>query len=201
VEFMCQFCSDRLRMKDRISWTDRLYYRSAKSQPSYLLPVALLLPSAASFSPAGQSGNGQPHRPLNLWVLAALLVNALGLTLLENLLHTAGDSIFARIALVTYLIGATVVVVAELSYIHNREWVYPQIVFHVVLAFLAQAVFGAALLQTGLVAGWAGWAGWATIIWNLVWLVILAIASPRNMYIPVLHHVAPLVIGIALLLG
>lgn len=113
-------------------------------------------------------------------------------------MRAAGDLIFGRLALVTYLIGATVVVVAELSYLHNREWVYPQIVFHVVLAFLAQAVFGVALLQTGLVAGWAGW---ATIIWNLVWLLILVIASPRNMYFPALHHVAPLVIGIALLLG
>jgi hypothetical protein len=132
------------------------------------------------------------------WVLAALMVNILGLTLLENLLHTEGDSIFAQVALVAYLIGGTVLVVAELSYIHNREWVYPQIVFHVVLAFLAQAAFGAALLQTELVAEWAGW---ATIIWNIAWLVILVIASPHNMYFPVLHHVAPLVIGIALLLG
>jgi len=82
------------------------------------------------------------------------------------------------------------------AYLHNREWVYPQIVFHVVLAFLAQAAFGAALLRTGLVAGWVGW---ATILWNLAWLVVLAIVSPRNMYFPVLHHVAPLLIGIALL--
>ena len=132
------------------------------------------------------------------WVLAALLVNVLGLALLENLLHAGGNSSFARIALVTYLIGVTVVVVAELSYLHNQEWVYPQIVFHVVLAFLAQTAFGVALLQTSLVPSWAGW---ATIIWNLAWLVILAIASPRNMYFPALHHVAPLVIGIALLLG
>jgi hypothetical protein len=98
---------------------------------------------------------------------------------------------------VIYLIGAVVVVVAELSYLHNREWVYPQIVFHVVVAFLAQAAFGAALLQTGLVASWAGW---TTIMWNLAWLLVLAIVSPRNMYFPALHHVAPLIIGIALLM-
>jgi hypothetical protein len=131
------------------------------------------------------------------FVLAALLVNVLGLVLLEDLLRAAGDSIIARLALVIYLIGAVVVVVAELSYLHNREWVYPQIVFHVVVAFLAQAAFGAALLQTGLVASWAGW---TTIMWNLAWLLVLAIVSPRNMYFPALHHVAPLIIGIALLM-
>jgi hypothetical protein len=106
------------------------------------------------------------------FVLAALLVNVLRLALLEDLLRAAGDFTIARLALVTYLIGAAVVAVAELSYLHNREWVYPQIVFHVVVAFLVQAAFGVALLQTGLVASWAGW---ATIIWNLAWLLILLI--------------------------
>jgi hypothetical protein len=132
------------------------------------------------------------------FVLAALLINILGLVLLEDLLHAAGESIISRLALVTYLIGAVVVVVAEMTYLDNREWVYPQIVLHVVLAFLAQAAFGAALLRTGLTASWAGW---MTIIWNLAWLIVLAIISPRNMYFPALHHAAPLIIGIALLIG
>lgn len=83
-----------------------------------------------------------------------------------------------------------------MSYLNNREWVYSQIVLYVVLAFLAQAAFGVALLRTGLVAGWAGW---ATIIWNLVWLIVLPIATPRDMYFPALQHTAPLIIGVALL--
>lgn len=132
------------------------------------------------------------------FVITALLVNILGLTLLEDLLAIAGASIIARLALVTYLVGAVVVMVAEMTYLHNREWVYPQIVLHVVLAFLAQAAFGVALLETGLVPTWASW---TTIIWNLAWLVSLVIISPRNMYFPALHHVAPLIIGIALLVG
>lgn len=146
--------------------------------------------------PAGQT-------PLYLrwergFVVAALLVNILGLVLLNDLLRAAGDSVISLPALVTYIIGAVVVMVAEMTYLHNREWVYPQIVFHVVLAFLAQAAFGVALLQTGLVASWAGW---ATIIWNLAWLAVLAVISRRNMYFPALHHVAPLMIGFALLAG
>lgn len=130
------------------------------------------------------------------FVIAALMINVLGLVLLDDMLRAAGELILSRLALVTYLIGAVVIVVAEMTYLHNREWVYPQIVFHVVVAFLAQAAFGAALLQTGLVASWAGW---VTIIWNLTWLAVLAIVSPRNMYFPALHHVAPLIIGIVLL--
>lgn len=132
------------------------------------------------------------------FVVAALLINVLGLALLEDLLGAAGEALISRLALVSYLIGAVVVIVAEMSYLHNRDWVYPSIVFHVVVAFLAQAAFGAALLQTGLVASWVGW---VTIIWNLAWLIVLAIISPRNIYFPALHHIAPLIIGIALLLG
>lgn len=132
------------------------------------------------------------------FVLTALLVNVLGLALLEDMLRTAGEPIIARLALITYLIAVVVVVVAELAYLHNREWIFPSIVFHVVVAFLAQAAFGVSLLQTGLVASWVGW---ATIIWNIAWLIVLVIASPRNVYFPVLHHVAPLIIGIALLVG
>lgn len=131
------------------------------------------------------------------FVIAALLINVLGFVLLEDMLSAGGESIISRLALVSYLIGAVVVIVAEMAYLHNQEWVYPNVVFHVVVTFLAQAAFGVALLQTGLVALWAAW---ATIIWNLACLVVLALVSPHNMYFPALHHVAPLIIGIALLI-
>ncbi len=130
------------------------------------------------------------------FVILAVVVTALGLVLLEDLLGAAGDPIVARLALVTYLVGAVVVVVAETSFLNDRDWIYTQIVLYVVLAFLAQAAFGFSLLRTGLVASWVGW---ATIAWNLFWLIVLPLASPRDIYYPVLHHTAPLVIGIALL--
>lgn len=130
------------------------------------------------------------------FVIGGILFTALGLSLLEDMLHTAGDSFLSRLGLVMYLSGAVVVLIAETSYLSNRDWVYPQIVLYVILAFLAQVVFGAALLQTELVAAWVGW---VTILWNLAWLIGLLIFSRRNIYFPALHHVAPLVIGIALL--
>ena len=130
------------------------------------------------------------------FIIAAVLVSVLGLVLLEGILRVAGDPIIARLGMVTYLVGAVIVVVAETSFLSKQEWVYEQVVVYVVLALVAQAAFGVALLQTGLVPGWIGW---ATIIWNLGWLIVLPITSPGNIYFPALHYAAPLMIGIALL--
>jgi hypothetical protein len=131
-------------------------------------------------------------------VIAALLIVLLGLALLERMLEAAGNMILPPLAMATFLTGAILAVVAESSFFSTKEWPYALLVIFVVLAFLAQAAFGAALLQTGLVPGWAGW---ATVIWNLAWLVILPIARPNNIYYPWLHYVAPLLIGILPLTG
>jgi hypothetical protein len=130
------------------------------------------------------------------FVMAAVLAMVLGLVLLERMLEAAGDTILAPLAMVTFLIGAVIVIVAETLQLSGQESVYSPIVVYVVLAFLAQAVFGVSLLRTGLLPGWVGW---ATVIWNLAWLVALPILSPRDIYYPALHHAAPLMIGIALL--
>lgn len=130
------------------------------------------------------------------FVIVAVLATVLGLALLEDMLQAAGGSVLARLGMLAYLVGAVVVVVAETAYLGKRDWIYPQIVLYVVLAFLGQAAFGAALLRTGLVAAWAGW---ATVIWNMGWLFVMLIVRPNDIYFPVLHHVAPLIIGIALL--
>lgn len=142
---------------------------------------------------------GQTYRYL-LWersfVIAALLTAVLGLSLLERMLEAAGDQIMAPTGMVILLIGAGVVIFAETFFISRQEWIYAPVVAYVVLAFLAQAAFGAALLRTGLLPGWVGW---AAILWNLGWLVVLPLARPKDMYYPWLHYVAPLLIGIALL--
>jgi hypothetical protein len=130
------------------------------------------------------------------FVIAATLATVLGLALLGDLLRDAGDAVSARLGVVTYAVGATLVLVAETTYLIKREWNYAQIVLYVILAFLAQAVLGVALLQTGLVAGWVGW---TSVLWNLACLLVMAIVRPRDVYFPALHFVAPLVIGLALI--
>jgi hypothetical protein len=146
--------------------------------------------------PAGQT---QTHL---VWerglVIAAALINLMGFVALESLLHGAGDVVIGRLALSVTLIATAVLLTAEGSFLGSHNWVYPQIVIYVALAFLAQAAFGVALLRTGIVPGWAGW---ATIAWNLGWLAILPFASPKDIYYPALHHAAPLLIGIILLLS
>src|SRR5262249_4888723 len=71
-------------------------------------------------------------------VIAAVVVNVLGLTLLEDILRAAGDSFLTRLGIVAYGFGAVIVVVAETSFISKREWNYAQVVLYVVLAFLGQ---------------------------------------------------------------
>jgi hypothetical protein len=87
------------------------------------------------------------------FIIAAVLATVLGLALLEDILRAPGGIVLARLGMMTYLVGAVVVMVAETAFVGKREWNYPQIVVYVVLAFLAQAAFEA-LLRTGLVAGW-----------------------------------------------
>ena len=144
---------------------------------------------------------GKTHRYF-LWergfVIAALLVVVLGLNLLEGMLKVAGDRILAPSGMVLLLVGAAAVIFSETFFISRQEWIYAPTVVFVILAFLAQAVFGAALLRTSLLPGWIGW---ATILWNLGWLIVLPIARPKDMYYPWLHYVAPLLIGIGLLIG
>ncbi len=98
------------------------------------------------------------------FVIAALLANVLGLVLLDDVLAAGGVALLARIGTVTYLMGAAVVLVAESAFVGKQEWNYAQVVLYVVLAFLAQACIGAALLNSGLVAAWVAW---AVILWNI----------------------------------
>jgi hypothetical protein len=129
-------------------------------------------------------------------VIAALVVLILGFALLERILETAGETILAPLAMLTFFMGAVLILVAESLALSRHDFPYAPTVVYIVLAFLSQAAFGAALLRSGLLPGYIGW---TTIIWNLAWLVILPIARPQNMYYPWLHHIAPLLIGLGLL--
>ena len=130
------------------------------------------------------------------FVILPTILTVLGLVLLADLLRAAGDTYLAQLGMVTYLFGAGLVVVAETRFLHDGDWNNPQVVTFVVLALLAQAAIGTALLQTALLPTWVGW---TTVIWNLGYLLIIAVVRPREVYYPAIHCVAPLVIGIALM--
>ncbi len=131
------------------------------------------------------------------FIMGSVILTAIGLMLFEGYLQSTNGYVLARAGATTYLIGAIFIVAAEaLTLNPGPQNLYPLIVLSVVLALLAQALVGAALLQAGLLPAWVGW---VTILWNITWLVILPLTSPRDMYYPILHHIMPLVIGIALL--
>ena len=161
------------------------------------LPGGLLYTGRAIFKwPAAQSQNSLYWE--RGFVMAAILVAALGFVLLERLLGAAGEQILAPLGLTVFLTGTILVLAAETFGLDRQQMIHAPIVAFVVLAFLGQAAFGAAILRTGFLPGWVGW---ATVIWNLAWLVILPIARPQDIYYPWLHYVAPLMIGITLLAG
>ena len=130
------------------------------------------------------------------FVIAALLATLLSFTKFRKVLEAAGDDILASMALVLFLVAVVLAVVAETLSFPRDNIAYPPIVAYVILSFLGQAIFGVAILCTGLLPGWVGW---VAVIWNLATLVFLIIARPQDMYYPWLHYIAPLLMGIALL--
>ena len=130
--------------------------------------------------------------------MGAVVITALGLAALSAILSGAhGDALVpARLATVIYAIATVLLLIGEASGLRSERPPYALIVAYVVLAFLAQAAFGALLVRTRFLPAWIGW---ATVVWNLGWLVVLPIITPGDIYFPVLHHPIPLLVGIALL--
>ena len=152
------------------------------------------------FIRGGTSGGVTPSHAHLVWersfLMAAVVLTAIGLVLLEGHLQNTDGRVLARAGATAYLFGGILVVAAEALNLNPGQNTYALIVIYVVLALLAQAAIGSALLQSGLLPTWIGW---VTILWNIAWLVVLPVTSPRDIYYPILHHLMPLLIGIALL--
>ncbi|MCC6630001.1 MAG: hypothetical protein IT340_21700 [Chloroflexi bacterium] len=171
---------------------------------------ALLASSFVIFVPGGlmfAARNGMAGQPAPTvayfvlergFVMAAVVVTALGLAALAALVGAAqADALVpAWLAAATYAVASVLVLVSEAALVRGGRFPDGLIIAYVILAFFAQAAFGAILLWTGFLPAWIGW---VAIAWNIAWPVLLPILTPRDIYFPVLHHVIPLVIGIALL--
>jgi hypothetical protein len=149
----------------------------------------------------GASGGSPPSPAYYLWersfIMAAVILTAIGFVLLEGQLQNTSSRVWARAGATAYLIAGILGIAAEaLELTWRGQSFYPLIVVYVVLAFLAQLAIGGSLLQVGSVAAWLGW---VTILWNIAWLVVLPLTTSRDIYFPVLHHVMPLLVGSALL--
>jgi hypothetical protein len=164
-----------------------------------VLGFFVFLPGGVMFMLRGGTRGGAPPTPVyfvweRTWVMAAVVVSTLGVVLLAAVLQSTGGRALAAAGATAYLIAGILLVAAEALRLRmDGETVYPLVVVYVVLAFLSQAAAGGALLQSGTLPAWIGW---ATIVWNLTCLVLLPLATPKDIYFPVMHHVMPLVIGI-----
>ena len=130
-------------------------------------------------------------------ILSGVILIAIGFILLQSAFQNTAGAILANIGATAYFFGGVLLVAAEaLMLTLGYEKVVGLINIYVGMAFLAEAIIGGALIQSGLLAAWIGW---VIILWNIAWLIVLPILSRRDIYYPILHYVMPLMIGIALL--
>jgi len=149
---------------------------------------------------SGVRGGPPPTHAYFVWerslIMAAVVLTAIGLVLLEGSLENTDGSVLARMGATAYLFGGVLWVIGEASSLTpGSDSSGSLFAASFVLAFLAQSAIGASLLQTELTPAWVGW---ATMVWNLGWLGLGAITRGK-VWIPMLPHLMPFVIGIALL--
>lgn len=132
------------------------------------------------------------------FIMAAVILTAIGLVLLKEHLTAGPAHAWVLVGAHVYLFGAILIVTAEALGLSGMDASRALVVMYVVLALVGQVAVGIAIVRSGTLPGFLGW---ATIVWNVSWLIHLPFASPSQVYVPVLHHVMPLAIGIVLLFG
>ena len=131
-----------------------------------------------------------------IFIVAAVILTALGFVLLEAALSDDSSRVLAKLGATAYLIGAMLITTGELLGLNLGGDVREFGPVYVVISFLAQACIGGAILLSGIAPTWIGW---TALVWSTGWLVLLPVVSPIGIYFPVLHHIVPLVLGVALL--
>ena len=169
--------------------------------------VAILAGSAMYWARGGLRGGAPPNHRYHVWersfIMAAVVLTAVGLVLLADLLQPTAGGPLARAGAVGYLLAAVLVVTAEATTVGqgvSQDWseqLWSLAVAYVVVALVAQAVVGSSLVVAGLLPWWIGW---ATVAWNIGFLVVYLVKR-GDIYTPAVHHLMPFVIGVALLIG
>ena len=154
----------------------------------------------------------------NRGIVAGVLLTAVGLGGLTALLREAGDRLLGQTGLLLFALGVTFWVV-ELAFRLSvtvwaaetasssvappaffeplQRWMGTLFFLYMLLAYLATAVYGSALLQTALLPAWVGWVMLGA---GLFGALSFATGLPTLFSIPAGVQLAPLLIGIALLL-
>lgn len=132
------------------------------------------------------------------FIVTAVILSAIGFLVLADAFADPNERALAKIGAAGYFFAAILLVAGEtLAFTIGWEKVSALIGVYVFMAFLSTAFIGAALVKSQMIFAWIGW---ITIIWNLGWPLAFLIAGMVNAsYFPILHHIVPFVIGIALL--
>lgn len=158
------------------------------------------------------------------WWAAGSVLNVLGFGLLAVIMNQAGGSLPGEAASLTFLMAALLWIVAmayrmsiepgvtnaddDSSKLPNwfkpiETWIIFIMLFYMGLGYFAIALLGWALLQSAILPGWIGW---LTLLFGAA--LALSIVSNRPRYpgtdfsiagLPILLHLMPLIIGVALL--
>ena len=153
----------------------------------------------------------------NRGIVAGVLLTAVGLGGLTALLREAGDGLLGQTGLLFFALGVTFWII-ELAFRLSvtvwaaetaassgappaffeplQHWMGTLFFLYMALAYLGTAVYGGALLQTAMLPAWVGW---VTLGAGLFGALSFATGLPTIFTIPAGVHLAPLVIGIALL--
>lgn len=131
-------------------------------------------------------------------IMTAVVLTMLGLLLLAEHLGATEGRVPARAGAYLYLTAGALILTAEALGLSQWDRSYALVVAYVVMALLAQAAIGIAIILSGSLPVPLGW---ATILWNAALLVILPLATPADIYFPIAHHLMPLAIGLSLLLS
>ena len=147
--------------------------------------------------------------------LSGVIVTTLGMALLSRLLWDRAERLFSYLALITSLLGTTLLVIylAEKlgvdplaaqatastgtvpdSYAVLTGWTTALLRVYTPLAFLALMLYGAALLVARMLPRWLGW---TAITYGLAGLGLFVYAHDIP---PLFHHLLPIVMGVLLLL-
>ncbi|HEX2370100.1 MAG TPA: DUF4386 family protein [Acidimicrobiia bacterium] len=157
-------------------------------------------------------------RWIHTWMCLGVTVTTLGVALLAALLLANGERTLSIMALGLFGLGAVLWLVALIFRLTVQEgaadetrktgrvpvgfeswhrWAGTIHVFHMLSAYGSWVLIGGALISTGIAPAWLGWAGVA--LGTVLALGFIALrGGPLSP--PILAHVYPLAIGIALLL-
>ncbi len=126
-----------------------------------MLAVAALLYGDGSY-PAGHAWQSNS-------LTVGLVLTLLGLAAFQVVLTDAGDRLLARLGTVAYLVGVVLWIVGDAIELAGGRFIFELERDYVLLACLAIAAFGAAILRTRILPRWVGG---IAVAWAVVWTVL-----------------------------